>query len=200
MLNGCVLVLLYLSTAPLVLHYKNDRLLVCTMYYNINLMWMKVEQILPKKLCIAQRKQSKANNNEVDMISSSKTNSIPESEICNHSDSESFKMLVETGLPCNIETVEEKLCWVRSQIIGNDVEFNSPFGRRKLVYADHTASGRSLHYIENFIANHLLPFYGTSHHLSFTIIQSLDSFPTFMLTITPSIIDYKQKNIKIFCY
>ncbi|XP_061346805.1 uncharacterized protein LOC133292420 [Gastrolobium bilobum] len=102
--------------------------------------------------------QSKANN-KVNV--SSKTN-IPETshDFCNHS--ESFKMLIEMGLPCN-ETVEEKLSWLRSQIIGNDAGFDSPFGRRKLVYADHTATGRSLHYNENFIMNHLLPFYGNTH-------------------------------------
>jgi hypothetical protein len=61
--------------------------------------------------------------------------------------------------------VEEKLCWIRSEIIGNDEEFNSPFGKRKLVYADHTASGRSLHFIENFITKHLLPFYGIDTYI-----------------------------------
>ncbi|KAG4391471.1 hypothetical protein GLYMA_05G191100v4 [Glycine max] len=81
-------------------------------------------------------------------------------DFCNHS--ESFKKLVEMGLPCN-ESVEEKLHWLRSQIIGNDAEFDSPFGKRKVVYADHTASGRSLHYNENFIIKHLLPFYGNTH-------------------------------------
>lgn len=92
----------------------------------------------------------------------SKTNSILETshDFCYHP--ESFKKLVEMDLPCN-ESAEEKLCWLRSQIIGNDAEFDSPFGRRKLLYADHTASGRSLHYNENFIINYLLPFYGNTH-------------------------------------
>ncbi|WJX53703.1 hypothetical protein P8452_39670 [Trifolium repens] len=92
----------------------------------------------------------------------SKTNSILETshDFCYHP--ESFKKLVEMDLPCN-ESAEEKLSWLRSQIVGNDAEFDSPFGRRKLVYADHTASGRSLHYNENFIINHLLPFYGNTH-------------------------------------
>jgi hypothetical protein len=44
---------------------------------------------------------------------------------------------------------------LRSQIVGDDVEFDSPFGRRRLTYADHTASGRSLRYIENFIINNV---------------------------------------------
>ncbi|QCD84824.1 cysteine desulfurase/ selenocysteine lyase [Vigna unguiculata] len=84
-----------------------------------------------------------------------------------HSESESesessFQKVVEMGVPCN-ECVEEKLRWLRSQIIGNSAEFDSPFGRRIVVYADHTASARSLRYNENFIADHLLPFYGNTH-------------------------------------
>ncbi|XP_045824301.1 probable cysteine desulfurase [Trifolium pratense] len=109
------------------------------------------------ELCIAPNK-IKANK-KVNNVSSDETYL----DLCNFSESlKSFKVLFETTLPCN-ESVEEKLCWIRSEIIGNDVEFNSPFGKRKLVYADHTASGRSLHFIENFIAKHLLPFYGNTH-------------------------------------
>lgn len=54
-----------------------------------------------------------------------------------------------------------KLEWLRSQIIGQNVEFATPFGQRLLTYADHTASGRSLHFIENFIMEMVLPVYGT---------------------------------------
>ncbi|PIN20608.1 Cysteine desulfurase [Handroanthus impetiginosus] len=66
-------------------------------------------------------------------------------------------------LPRSNDPTEKKLRWLRSQIIGGTAEFNTPFGRRLLTYADHTASGRSLHYIENFIKHNLLPFYGNSH-------------------------------------
>ncbi|RZC66104.1 hypothetical protein C5167_009796 [Papaver somniferum] len=58
---------------------------------------------------------------------------------------------------------EKKLRWLRSQVIGDNLEFETPFGKRKLVYADHTASGRSLHYIENYIIQNVLPFYGNTH-------------------------------------
>ncbi|CAN6335761.1 unnamed protein product [Urochloa humidicola] len=58
---------------------------------------------------------------------------------------------------------EEKLEWLRSQLIGKDVEFDTPFGRRVLTYADQTASGRSLRYIEDYIVNEVLPFYGNTH-------------------------------------
>jgi len=95
-------------------------------------------------------------NTEVGVLTKP-TTSETSHDFCNHS--ESFKKLVEMGLPCN-ESVDEKLCWLRSQIIGYHAEFDSPFGKREVVYSDHTASGRSLHCNENFIINHVLPFYG----------------------------------------
>ncbi|KAL5205091.1 hypothetical protein ABZP36_009962 [Zizania latifolia] len=58
---------------------------------------------------------------------------------------------------------EEKVEWVRSQLVGRGVEFDTPFGRRALVYADHTASGRSLRYVEDYILEQVLPFYGNTH-------------------------------------
>ncbi|CAJ1937831.1 unnamed protein product [Sphenostylis stenocarpa] len=102
-------------------------------------------------------KSEKRNNNKVSASSREETKS--ESEFQSES---SFKKVVEKGVPCN-ESVEGKVRWVRYQIIGNGAEFDSPFGSRIIVYADHTASARSLRYNENFIANHLLPFYGNTH-------------------------------------
>jgi hypothetical protein len=46
---------------------------------------------------------------------------------------------------------DHKLEWLRSELIGKDVEFDTPFGRRALTYADQTASGRSLRYIEDYL-------------------------------------------------
>lgn len=64
------------------------------------------------------------------------------------------------GVPESNESSGKKLRWLCSQIIGGSAEFETPFGRRRLTYADHTASGRSLHYVENYITTKLLPFYG----------------------------------------
>ncbi|VAH43069.1 unnamed protein product [Triticum turgidum subsp. durum] len=57
----------------------------------------------------------------------------------------------------------DKVEWLRSQLIGKDVEFDTPFGRRALTYADQTASGRSLSYIEDYLVKQVLPFYGNTH-------------------------------------
>ncbi|GHB13471.1 aminotransferase class V-fold PLP-dependent enzyme [Salinicola rhizosphaerae] len=52
---------------------------------------------------------------------------------------------------------------LRAGVIGDDVEFDTPFGRRRLLYADHVASGRALRQVERFIAEQVLPFYANSH-------------------------------------
>ena len=72
--------------------------------------------------------------------------------------SESFSIR-DMDAPKSI-SVEKKLSWLRFQIVGGDAEFISPFGIRRITYADHTASGRGLYFIENYIVNNVLPFYG----------------------------------------
>ncbi|KAJ4715288.1 Cysteine desulfurase [Melia azedarach] len=81
-----------------------------------------------------------------------------------HHFSESFRALdMKDSVPGSSSSPEKKLSWLQSQMIGNSSEFDSPFGKRRLTYADHTASGRSLHYIEDYIINNVLPFYGNTH-------------------------------------
>ncbi|XP_020588025.1 uncharacterized protein LOC110029880 isoform X2 [Phalaenopsis equestris] len=67
------------------------------------------------------------------------------------------------GKDTQSKQTEGSLEWIRNQLIGRDEEFDTPFGRRVLIYADHTASGRCLHYIENYITQQVLPFYGNTH-------------------------------------
>ena len=55
----------------------------------------------------------------------------------------------------------QKLEWLRSQIIGAEAEFASPFGTRRITYADHTASGRCLRFAEEFVLRNVLPYYGS---------------------------------------
>ena len=51
---------------------------------------------------------------------------------------------------------------LRAQTVGIDAEVATPFGRRPLVYADYTASGRHLAFVEDYLAG-LAPLYANSH-------------------------------------
>jgi selenocysteine lyase/cysteine desulfurase len=54
------------------------------------------------------------------------------------------------------------LDYVRSQIIGNDLVFRTPFGGRNILYADYTASGRGVKFIEDKVQN-ILCSYANTH-------------------------------------
>jgi len=40
---------------------------------------------------------------------------------------------------------------IRKSVIGEDQAVEGPFGPRRLIYSDYTASGRALAFIEDFI-------------------------------------------------
>ena len=53
--------------------------------------------------------------------------------------------------------------YIHDHIIGGSQTFLSPFGRKKVLYCDHTASGQALSFIEDFIVSEVLPVYGNTH-------------------------------------
>jgi len=52
---------------------------------------------------------------------------------------------------------------VRASVIGDDQVLDGPFGPRRVTYADYTASGRSLSFIEDHIRRAVLPRYANTH-------------------------------------
>ena len=53
--------------------------------------------------------------------------------------------------------------YIHDNILGASQTFLSPFGRKKVLYCDHTASGQALSFIEDFIVSEVLPVYGNTH-------------------------------------
>ena len=52
---------------------------------------------------------------------------------------------------------------IRSAVIGDDEAVAGPFGLRRVIYADYTASGRALTFIEDYIRDAVLPLYANTH-------------------------------------
>jgi selenocysteine lyase/cysteine desulfurase len=52
--------------------------------------------------------------------------------------------------------------WRQEVLIGDAVLVDGPFGPRRLVYADTTAPGRALSFIDDQIRAHVLPLYGNT--------------------------------------
>src|SRR5450759_501560 len=52
---------------------------------------------------------------------------------------------------------------IRASVIGEDEAVAGPYGVRRVTYADYTASGRSLSFIEDYIREAVLPLYANTH-------------------------------------
>ncbi|HMM96463.1 aminotransferase class V-fold PLP-dependent enzyme [Phycicoccus sp.] len=58
---------------------------------------------------------------------------------------------------------EALLRHIRESVIGEDHVMETPYGRRRVTYADYTASGRALSFIEDFVRDEVLPAYANTH-------------------------------------
>lgn len=71
------------------------------------------------------------------------------------------------------EDTSKLLKYIDDNVIGKNGIFFGPFGRRKVVYCDYTASGRSLQFLEEYITKEVLPLLGDTR--TSTSICSLQS-------------------------
>ena len=69
-----------------------------------------------------------------------------------------------TDVPAAPERSADALIeYIRDSVIGDDEATDGPFGPRRVTYADYTASGRSLTFIEDYLRAAVLPRYANTH-------------------------------------
>ncbi|MEA2622330.1 MAG: hypothetical protein QOH61_1240 [Chloroflexota bacterium] len=65
--------------------------------------------------------------------------------------------------PAPADSVDALIELIRASVIGDDEAVAGPFGLRRVTYADYTASGRSLSFIEDYLRDAVMPLYANTH-------------------------------------
>ena len=96
------------------------------------------------------------------------------------------------------ETPEEITSKIHQGQIGHAKPFESPFGTKKILYCDYTASGRSLDYIEEYIIKEVLPMYANTHTTSNTTANQITHFRNEARNIIRKAVNASEKDVVIF--
>ncbi|KAF0310154.1 tRNA-cytidine(32) 2-sulfurtransferase [Amphibalanus amphitrite] len=100
------------------------------------------------------------------------------------------------GRPDHPEALRQ---YVRGQIIGSERSFLGPYGANRAVYCDHTASGKSLRFIEDYIRDEVLATYASTHTTSTNAALQTTSFRDEARQLVRSAVQASEHDAVLFC-
>ncbi|KAJ6641284.1 putative cysteine desulfurase, partial [Pseudolycoriella hygida] len=97
------------------------------------------------------------------------------------------------------ESVTSLIAMVRENVLSKNLIFRGPFGYRRCVYMDHTASGQPLKCVEDFINRHVLPFYGNTHTMATATSSQITRYREEARDIIRKSVGASKNDVVIFC-
>ncbi|CAF4063303.1 unnamed protein product [Rotaria magnacalcarata] len=88
--------------------------------------------------------------------------------------------------------------YIEKNIIGKDHIFQGPWGFRRMIYCDYTASGRPVQFIEHFIKDYVLPLYGNTHSETSLCAQQTTKFREEARHIIKTSVNANENDVLLF--
>ena len=88
---------------------------------------------------------------------------------------------------------------VRQSVVGRTQVLNGPFGTTRLVYADYTASGRYLSFIEDYLRQQVMPFYANTHTMMSGTGRQTTALREEARQIVGRSVGANEQDVVIFC-